>query len=273
MGGRGQSPGWPVPGSPNLPLLLGRRPRALCHWGTRASWVSRDYIDPWGWPLPLSAFSAVWNGREVEPHQLSPHLATPNTQIRITDIHNVIEGNNLPSQVIDLLRDLINAGGTRTQVIPTAVVSSFYMDGGAKGTPHGTGKPSSSPSGRWRLGVADQRSATLLFVDTSEEREWRPDIQVLNWLERKDPEGRTGGQGTLNGSSHSMTYQNSGVNITAFMLQVARGEGLPLSEDVLENEVQDIRGRLAGMMIFCMLDPPEDLHEFAGGLETLLSYR
>ena len=42
-------------------------------------------------------------------------------------------------------------------------------------------------SGRWCLGVADQRSATLLFVDTTAGGGWMPDIQTLDWLEWEDP--------------------------------------------------------------------------------------
>ena len=57
------------------------------------------------------------------------------------------------------------------------------------------------------------------------------------------------------------------------MIHVARGEGLPVCENILENEVQDIRGRLAGMLIFGTLDPSEDLQVFSVCLEALLGHR
>ena len=57
------------------------------------------------------------------------------------------------------------------------------------------------------------------------------------------------------------------------MLQVARGEGLPLHREVAEADIQALRGRLAGMLVFCTLDPPESLSKFNEGLGALLNHR
>ena len=81
-----------------------------------------------------------------------------------------------------------------------------------------------------------------------------------------DPEGSPWAQDLLNGPRHSTYNRNSGVSITAFMLQVARGEELPLRRQVAEADIQALRGRLAGMLVFCTLDPPEYLIEFMEGL-------
>ena len=46
-----------------------------------------------------------------------------------------------------------------------------------------------------------------------------------------------------------------------------------MCEEVVEPETPDLRGRLAGMLVFCPLDSPKDFYEFSEALEALLSYR
>ena len=68
----------------------------------------------------------MWSGREVEPHNRLPYLATPNTSIGASDIRLILEGGDIPQRVIDFVGDLISAGGTLTQVLPTAVATALY---------------------------------------------------------------------------------------------------------------------------------------------------
>ena len=77
-------------------------------------------------------------------------------------------------------------------------------------------------SGRWCLGVADQETATLIYIDTTPDRGWLPDTQLLDWLEESDPDRRPWGQNTLAGRCYSTSVHSSGVIIPAYMTQVAR---------------------------------------------------
>ena len=93
-------------------------------------------------------------------------------------------------------------------------------------------------------------------MDTTLDRGWLPDTQVLDWLERADPERRPWGQNTLAGLCYPTSSQSSGVLITAFMTQVARGDGLFPFEGLPDDEAHDSRGRLAGILVYATLDPP-----------------
>ena len=77
----------------------------------------------------------MWNGRATEPHHNLPYLAISNAAISISDIRLVLDGGDIPPHVIDLVGDLLNAGGTSTQVVPTAVATTLYREGRAEGPP------------------------------------------------------------------------------------------------------------------------------------------
>ena len=195
----------------------------------------------------------------------------------------MVSGGPISNLIVDFIGDLIFDSGVRCLVLDSVTASALYTSGQ---WPDGT--PSWSDydavlipfldEAHWRLAVADLTTATLYYLDPDVDLAWTPRPFVKDWL--KATRGGRWQQVMWDAPQQSKGAKDCAIAVMAFMLQVARGDGLPFrgSSSAAAQRVHPsytpgglthMRGRIFVSLLYACLDPPSDPSALSQDLKAL----
>ena len=258
------------------------RPYQLRGFGSAVTWLG-PHFNLGLWPISLPTLQALVVEASLATLEDMPIVETLHGLVTSEALIDVVSGGPISNLIVDFIGDLIFDSGVRCLVLDSVTASALYTSGQ---WPDGT--PSWSDydavlipfldEAHWRLAVADLTTATLYYLDPDVDLAWTPRHFVKDWL------AATGGgrwqQVMWDAPQQCKGAKDCAIAVLAFMLHVARGDGLPFrgSSSVAALRVHPsytpgglthMRGRIFVSLLCACLDPPSDPSALSQDLKAL----
>ena len=260
------------------------RPEQLRRWDSASAWLGPHFqLDRW--PITPLSLVDMLAGLPIAALQETPLAESYNGLVTAASLLDVAMGRPISNLTIDFIGDLITLSGCRCLVMDAVSATALY-----------TSRiwPQDMPDwqaydailfpfldlAHWRLAVADLGAASVYYLDPDEAPDWSPHNFLLDWL--RTMRGGTWSQTLWPSPQQRRGAQDCGIAVIAFMVHIARGDGLPLRDPSLwagpralpsytPGGLTRMRCRLFASLVYANLDPPSDLCALASGLSVLCS--
>ena len=251
-----------------------------CH--SAVSWLG-PHFSLGLWPVSLPTLQALVDEVSLVALADTPIVESLNGLVSADALLDVASGGPISNLIVDFIGDLVSDSGVRCLVVDSVTATALYTSGQW---------PDTIPAwpdydavllpfldvAHWRLAVADLTTTTLYYLDPDEDHAWTPRSSVKDWLQATS--GGRWQQVMWSSPQQRNGAKDCAIAVMAFMLHVARGDGLPLQGSYSETGLRvpasftpggltHMRGRIFASLVYACLDPPSDLQSLSQGLSAL----